>query len=386
MKIDIAKSDLEAALSTAGIAVSTSTELSAHYLFRVRDGKVEVLTQDIRVFARSTLICTFEGKEDEAFTVEAWRVDKWLSGIPDAVVKLSADGSGEVHISSGRSKTKLRSLDPSKFPFWDSLVKQAKTVGSLPPASLSKALSLTRWFISKDENAKPELCQIEAIDGVLWATDRRALSSVEIPALPELKIRISGKDVGALSKFLGLKQTQESDVEIKEASRPDADGGGACALFFRPDGCYLGVTRPTTKFPKLTVDRAAVDDATLKVNRKEFNSAVSVLSAGAPKNHESVTFNFDKKTSMVSLSMPCEAGGTDDYPLTLASVENPEKFASPFTVDFPYIKGVADAFGLDDMKFGVNARGEGGFISFRHSDEDPNSKGNRYFGVIVWRT
>ena len=114
----------------------------------------------------------------------------------------------------------------------------------------------------------------------------------------------------------------------------------------------------------------------------EFSKAISVLSASAPKGQEQVTFLYDPKTEVLSLSMPCEAGGTDEFPLEKTKVTGGDKFTTPFTVDYPYIKGIGATFGLDTIDFGIVAKGRGGFISFKHEE----GEGNRYFSVIVWRT
>ena len=385
MKIEVAKNDLEAAVAVVSMAVGSGSDISAHYLFRIRDGKVSLLSYNQRLFASSPLVCNVEGDEGGAFSVEAWRLDKWLAGVSDGVLTLTSEGSGDVQALGAKSKIRFRSLDPAKYPYWDELYSKAKVIGTIQPASLSRALDLTRWFVSADDTSKPELCQIEAISGILWATDRRALSSAEIPTLPDLNIRIPGKDVSAVMKFLGEKTTKERPVDIKEALREQDEGGGACAIFERPDGSYIGVTRPTTKFPKLNVDRDAPADAVLKVDLAELSAAISVLSAGAPKGHDAITFKYDKGAKSVSVSMPCEAGGADDYPLLLASVDAEDKFDSPFTVDYCFLKGIGSTFGLDTLDLGINRKGRGGFLSFSHTDTSEDGKGNRYYSVIVWR-
>jgi len=386
MKIEVAKADLESALAIAGIATATNgADLSTHYLFRLKDGQVEVLSASERVFARAPMVTSVEGDDGDAFTIEAWRLNKWISGVSDGVLKLSADGGGDVHASGPRSKVRFRSLDPSKFPYWDGLEASSEDVGTIDPRALSRALSVSRWFVSADDTSKPELCQVEAVDGVLWATDRRALSSVEMPLLPELNIRIPGKQVAAVVRFLNEKGSVETDITVRQASRSVDDGGGAHCTLVRADGAYVGVTRPTSSFPTLNVDREAEDDSKLEIDQAEFLSAIAVLTAGAPKGHESVTFSYDHKEKEVKLTMPCEAGGEDEYPLSLAKVTNGEKWVKPFTVDYPYINGIGSTFGLDSLTFGVNERGRGGFISFRHNDEE-GKNGNRYFSVIVWWT
>ena len=51
MNIEVAKSDLEDALKVTSTTVGSGTDLSSHYLFRLRGGKAEVLSYDMRVFS-----------------------------------------------------------------------------------------------------------------------------------------------------------------------------------------------------------------------------------------------------------------------------------------------------------------------------------------------
>jgi hypothetical protein len=385
MKIEVAKSDLDNALAVAGLALGSASDLSSHYLFRIRDGGVEVLTFDLRLFASAPVICNYEGDDGEAFTLEGWRLDKWVAGVADGVLKFSTGKDGEVTASSTRSKVRFRSLDPAKYPYMDELLKHSTVAGSIDPLSLARALSVSRWFVSADDTSKPELCQVEAVEGVLWATDRRALSSFKIEALPTLGIRIPGKDVPSIVRFLSDKRATDFPVEIKEVERPAADGGGASALFVRPDGSFLGVTRPLSTFPTLNVDRDAPPEVSVNLNVQEFQAAVAVLEAGAPKGHGSVTFSYDPTESVLKVSMPCDAGGENHYPLSGSSVEGADKFDTPFTVDYQYIKGLSTAFNLDVIPLGVTKRNRGGFVSFK-SEEGGDGNGTSYFAVIVWRT
>jgi hypothetical protein len=389
MKIEVAKSDLESALEVPRMAVGSGDDLTSHYLFRVKGGQVEVLTYDQRVFGYSRVQgAKVDADDDEAFTVDAWRLDKWLGAVQAAKpLILSSDGEGVVTVAGGRSKIRLRSLDPKKFRFWDGLYESAQEVGKIDPGSLARALTCSRWFVGADDTNKPELCQVEAVEGVLWATDRRALTSVEMPRLPDLAIRVPGGDVSRLVKFLTDKRTQEElSIEIRQAERPFEEGGGGCAFFHRPDGTYLGVMRPMSTFPTLNVDRDAEDQATLKINREEFNAALDVLLAGAPKGFPSVTFTHDTEKGVVTLQMPCEAGDVVTFPLQQVTVTNGDAWDSDFTIDYAYLKGIADTFKLTELDLGVNKRGRGGYVSFRYSDDEEDGKGNRYYSVIVWRT
>lgn len=378
MKIEIAKSDLDYALSTVRTTVGNGTDITAHYLFRTTEDGVEVLSQNLRVFSGATLTCTHEGKVGDAFTVEAWRLDKWVSGASDSVLTLTFDGSGgDVIAKSGKSSIRLRSLDPSKFPFWDKLKSSATKVGSTDPAQIIKALNLTKNFVSSDDTVKPELCQVESVNGTFWATDRKAVASVKV-AMEDLNLRIPSKDITPVTKFL----SNETEIDIYTSDR---DTAGSCVIFEKLSGHYLGVTKPTIQFPTLNLDVDKTPDCVVGLDMGELTAGISVLSASAPKGYESVTFTWDDENEKVVLSMPSIAGGEDTYPLSLANLTVNTSGFETFTIDYPYLKGIVNTFNLDTIDLGVNKLGRGGFSSFKYTDSADDDS-NAYYAVIVWRT
>jgi len=381
MNIAIAKSDLEEALKVSSLTVGSASDLSSHYLFRVMEGEVEMLSYDMRVFSRTPLRATVEG-EDGAFTVEAWRLDKWVSSVGDGVLSLKLGESGEVTAKGPRSKIKLRSLDASRFPYWDGLLSEAKTIGKIAPDVLYRALNLSKSFVSTDDTSRPEICQTEARSGVLQATNRRAVSSVTVRSLPSLNLRVPGKDLGMVLKFLSDKYTEENEVEVQEASRPAGAGGGACALFMRPDGSYVGVSRPTAEMPKLDISPEDTG-VSLALNVAEFNRALDVLLASAPKGHDGVEFRSED--GGLVLSMPSAAGGADSYPMIQSSQEGLGSTA--FSLDYGYIKSISELFNLASVDLSVHVRERGGYVSFVHEDEGgEDAEANAYYTVIVWRS
>ncbi len=380
MKIEVAKIDLESALAVSTLTVGSGTDLSSHYLFRKTDAGVEILSYDLRTFSGIPLKCNVDG--DDPFTVEAWRLDKWLSGVADGVLTITSDANGEVTAKGTKGRIRLRSLDPTKFPYWDRLYSEAKADGTISPSTLNRAINVSKCFVSTDDTQKPEICQIEAVNGTLWSTDRRALSHVRV-AMPELNMRIPGKDIPTVTKFLSLKDTLNGDVTLLTSERSANDGGGACAFIRRADGGYIGISRPNAPFPKLDVNPENDDESSFVLDLVDFKSAVSVLSASAPKNHETIRLRY--LDGRVVASMPSDAGGEDDYPLTVkGDIVNGDAFADGFTVGHNYLKSIADAFGVAELKLGVNRRGKGGFIGVRHKDP-VESGATDYFAVLVWK-
>jgi DNA polymerase III sliding clamp (beta) subunit (PCNA family) len=379
MKIEVAKVDLENALSVVFNTVSGSgSDLSAHFLFRHRGGTVEVLAYQNRTFSLAPVRCRVEGVDGESFTLEAWRLNKWLSGIGDVVVFLN-DENGEIKVSGGRSTIRLRSLDPSKFPFWDGTLSGAENRGTVSAVRLASAIGYAARFVSSEDTTRPEIAQIEVIDGALWSSDRRAVSIVKVNDLPESSLRVAGKDLPAVVKFLSAKPTVDGDVTVFETD--------SAVFFVRPDGAHVGAARPAVAFPRLKVDEAD-SEVWIQIPAEDFKDAINVLSASSTKGNERISFRTSLSGTSLSgqsiiLSMTSEAGGEDEYPIELSGSEGLEKFPEDgFTVDYGHLLGLISHFNLNSLDLEVFRKGKGGYVAFRRGVKNENS----YFSVIVWRT
>jgi len=278
--IKIAKSDLEAALKVVGNTVG-NTDLAGHYLFRVVGGKLTVLSQNNRIFSSCPIISTAD--EDVTFTVEAWRISNVVGATPNNSVLSFEPKNGEVRVVTDRGKIDLSSLDPSKFPFWDDILSAAKVTAVIASDRLKSALSHAKMFVSSDEQQAPQLCVAEFRDGVLYSTDKIAVSCIKVEGMEKSSLRVHGKDIGALTTF--LDSAKGSDVTILEHDR---------AFFVqRSDGAVFGETLFASKFPTLNgVDWNQSDDYTWDIFREEFDSNVDLLVSGAQRGDTKLSIAF----------------------------------------------------------------------------------------------
>jgi hypothetical protein len=253
-------------------------------------------------------------------------------------------------------------------------------MGEVAPAVLHRALSLSKNFVSSDDTNRPNICQIEANEGTLMATNRQVVSSILVRDLNNLSLRLKAKDIPTVLKFLSDKTTQDSDVELLEARREEG-GGEAALLVTRPDGSYIGVSRSTLAMPRLPIE-VEETDMRLNLDVTEFFGAIAVLLASAPKGHETV--KFASTDSALVISMPSDAGGEDEYPLITSTATGLGDLT--FSLDYSYLGAIVDQFDLDSISLGVHQRGRGGYVSFIYEDEGATEdSGNQYHTVIVWR-
>jgi len=378
MKIIVAKNDLEEALHVAGIGRGkVEGDLSAHYVFRIRDGGVEILSQNKnRICMRVPLNgCTSEGDDGSAMTLEGWRLEKWLKGVRNTnqALELSSDGNGKGELKAERTTITVQGLDPTLFPFFDEQLEEAQKTTTMTASKLSSAFSYAQHFIFSEETTKPEISQVEVMNSHLWATDKKSVTLISSENFGPSAFRVHGKDVPLVAQF--LSHGEDNDVEIKEHNR---------AVFFkRADGFVMCVTRPIAEFPSLNVKPDGDDDASWEVDCGELSSGIKCLEATAPRDNNVFCFSFSKDRDKVVMSVDSAAGSRDEYDLECISKENIDAIPDEgFFLNYSYLEKIMAHFpSMETLKLGINKRGKGGFVCFRNgSGEDLN-----YATVMVWK-
>jgi DNA polymerase III sliding clamp (beta) subunit (PCNA family) len=372
MKIRVAKPDLDEALRTAAFGiVGSGSDLSTHFLFRVYEGAVQVLTYGLTSNVGVPLKnCEHEGKDGDAFTVESWRLLRWVSAVADAALTLEHD-SGTVTLTSPRSTIRVASLDPSKFPFWDQVLAETKMTGKMKGSRLASILGYAKHFVADLETTKVEISQAEMRDGYLYATDKKAVTLVKIDGMDDAKLRIAGKNLPVALNFLGVRDDEE--IEILEHDN---------SMFFRgPDGAVLGLTRPLKPFPAMDIDVDLDEPCNWEVSAKDLNTAIRCLSASAAKDDTMVTFTFDTATKKAVAKVASASGHEDVYPIdTLSSAGEDQIPAAGFTVESSYLGRIMSHFGEKSLVFGIHERKRGGYTRLIHKDGE-----DVYLTVVVWR-
>jgi len=372
MKIKVLKTDLEAALQVAEIGIAgTGSDLSTHYLFLYRDDVLWIMSFDRRICAQFPLKCEVEGKDGDAFTIEGKRLNRWLGGVREEEITFENRGDGDIAISSQRSTIEIPSLDPSKFPVWEESLSKASPIATLASDRLASALTYAKNFISDKDSTRPEISQVEVIDGALWSTDKKAVSLISMGDLAESSMRIHGKDVPSVTKFLGLKETD--DVEILEGERN--------VFLRRGDGATIGASRPIASFPKLTIDRDGDDAIYWVIKKEELTAAIQCLTAAADWESTRLRFGFNADSGEVVVAVKTLSGKDNVYPITCIEAEGTDDLPDGgFWLDYPYLQDVINHFKGDTLRFGINSRGKGGYVRFRHLIDSDD-----FLTVVVWR-
>jgi len=380
MKIEVAKPDLETALQVVSIGTgSTGSDLTTHFVFRHRedDNSVEVLSNNNRIGCSMPIQgCKVSLSDDNnAFTVESWRLNKWVSAVEDAVLTLEFS-EGLVKATSPKGSVKFQSLDPSQFSYWDDTLGEIQKGLTVGAKRLHAALSHVKLFISDKDTTTPKLAVTEIANQSLQATDKGALAVVTIEELKSSNLRIHGKDLSQVLAFLG--QSGDENVDIKEHDR--------CLFIVRHDGGVLSVGRPPHPFPDITLDKKIGDPHEWTFRKDEIIGAVNALVASASKEERRLTLNIEK--NLIGFSMPSASG--EKVTLHLETQEKSTKEdATPipdkgFDIAYPYLLSLLGQWKAETVKFGINPQVKddkiiGGWVRFRE-DRD----GDDYLALLVW--
>lgn len=383
MKIEVAKPDLSAAIQVANIgALSSGTDLTSHFVFRCReDNQIEILSNNSRIGVSIPIAgckVTRETDSPDAFTVEAWRLSKWIAAVENAVLTLDFK-DGVVSAKSTRGQVKFQSKDPSAFAFWDETFSKSSTGFQIKAKRFHAALSHVRLFISDKDTTTPKLASTEILNESLQATDKGALAVVTIEELKKCTLRIHGKDLGQVLAFLSA--CGDEVVELREDER--------CLFIVRPDGGVMSVGRPLHAFPDINLDKKPDDPYWWILKVDDLQSAINALAAAAAKEDHCLNFSFEG--GMVQLSM--KSVSAEEKSIQMLEAQHGEDAAATvpmppegFDVSYMYLVRLLNQWRGETIRFGLNPqldkktkKSRGGYVRFRE-DRD----GDDYLTLLVW--
>lgn len=389
MHIEVAKRDLVDALKVAATAMTSvpNTPIESHYVFRVQDGKAEVLTSSKRTFCGTPLTCRVESGGDGAFTIEGWRLRQWLQAVGDVAISFEYK-DGMVEVSSPRGKMSFSSLDPSTYHYFDENVESAEVVATVNSARLGSVFAYLQPLILDRETTHAQMSLTEVHEGSLYATNIETMTVVrmtnpevdgETPlVLADSQMRIHVKDVKNIQSFLKL----DSDVAVEVLEDKDK-----CLMIRRPDGSVFGTARPQAAFPKFPdVSLDTKDDVYFTVSSDEITSAITWLLAGAKKDAEKVRARW--VDGSIVLSMEAQSGGEVKLPIELIEHDGLDDGMPPvgFKVLYSYINMLMQQFGADKVRFGVRPKRDEdgefngkGYLRLRHE-----AGGDTYQTLVAW--
>lgn len=295
--MSVSINDLRNALVCVRPCVANSAgDITSHYVFRPHESDgMAVYGWSGKIFAFAPISgTTYDGVE--AFTIEAKRLDQWVSTLNDSSVIEFTYEDGTVVAKAPRGKNIFQSLDPASFPWWDTIWESSEETGKVRADLFRSAINHSRPFICDDETKQPKLCVLECREGNLRCTDLTAMSQTAVPGIDNCTIRLHGKDLGALNGFLALQG--DGVVTIYETDRAQFFGA------LDGKGAVFGESRPLAVFPNVKVDGSYVEN--WELDKEEVLSAIRFLASGASWDDNTITLT--RANGEVTLSMASTTG------------------------------------------------------------------------------
>ena len=354
----VSTNDLQNALVSVRPCVANSAgDITSHYVFRPHeeDG-MAVYGWSGKTFAFAPINgTTYDGVD--AFTVEAKRLDQWLSTLSDSAVVEFTFTDGTVVAQAPRGKNIFQSLDPSTFPWWDTIWNAAEETGKVRADLFRAAINHSRPFICDDETKQPKICVLECRDGMLMSTDLTAMNRTSVPGLENCKIRLHGKDLGALNSFLALQS--DGEVTIYETDRAQFFGA------LDGKGAVFGESRPMAAFPNINVDTAYVENWDLDKN--EAISAIKFLASGASWDDNTLTLT--RTEDEIVFSMASTTGDVLEQTLVNTGIEDhTDTTEFSFKVSRLHLTRLLGLCAEDNVFLKINQNKKSGWIFIEEKD------------------
>lgn len=372
MELQVKKEDLAVAFDVSnGCAAGQGAMVTAHIVFRPNtDGTYSLLATNQRNFCEVPLKVAGEGSDVGTFTIEAKRLAMWFQGVPDgADITISIENKKVVAKTAG-GRAVFSSIDPSKFPYWDKALSEAKITGTIKASRLMALLTHARQFICDQDQRRPQICALQCRDGSMYSTDQIALSTLTSAPLANCGFRIHHKDVGNIIQF--LRVVGDDDVEVLEHDKFTA--------FRRADGALAASTKLADDFPTLKVNKDAVDPQWWAVGREELIRAVDFVTASA--EYDDTRLTVARNGDVIDLTMNSSLGDPTTVSVTLQNSEfngkDGEEVTS-FKVSNKHLKRVLTVLSGDHVKMGIQPKGRSGWIRFQEKQD-----GDDYQTLVTW--
>jgi DNA polymerase III sliding clamp (beta) subunit (PCNA family) len=370
MRLEFTKKDLQEAIDIASISLaSNGKDISSHYLFRVFNDTVEILTYSGRIFSSTPFKAKVENAIDHnQFTIEAKRLKMWLQSVNEGDALAFEFNGSHVKAISPKGTGKYQSQDTSLFPFWDTIFVDSKETITIESSRLHAALSYAKFFVSDQESRSPHLCVVEFKNGSLYASDQVSVCLVQMPGTAGSSLRVHGKDLSGVLNYLS---NFEDSVTVLEHER--------AAFIKSSTGHVFGISKFNSAFPELNIPIDSQDTQTWTFSKMDFLTGIQFLSSCAAWEDTKLTVEASGETKGMRLTMKSSGGDSVEYPVALAGFESQLGDSSSFQVSHPYLQKALSHFVGDTVSMGVNPKGKGGWLRFKETKGQDN-----YLTIVAW--
>ncbi len=281
----ISKNDLKETLSIAQATLGNGPDITSHFLFELVKGEVFVSACNLpRIYSSVPLkgvkVDQVENEDGDtvssfqSFTLEGKRVLQAIDAV-EGLLSIKIE-EGQVSIISDKGTVDLSSLDPTAFPPWREMLKDAQKQSEVPSSVLHDTLLTSKPFAHTDEGARGELAQVYIKDGMAFACDGFGLSMAKSESFKDLDVKFHIKDVSPAVKF--LKAHEGHSIEVSKSQK---------ASFLKSeDGAIFGLMDVDFDMPKPITEKyieafSWTPRRVWRIKNADFSNALKFLSSGA---------------------------------------------------------------------------------------------------------
>jgi len=268
----------------------------ANVLLSAGEGAVSVMATDLEVSVRSSL--TAQVEREGALSVSARKLHEIVRALPDAEVKVKADGENWATITCQQSRFRIMGLPKEDFPTLPMPGKDGKVTFSV---QLFKEMIQKVIFAVATDDAR------YALNGALLLVDKNSISLVSSDShrlafvrrplegsgpSTEMRVVIPHKALGEVSRI-----ADEVGGEIIFSMQENQ-------IFFEMGRCTLASRLLEGQFPSFEKVLPKGNDKKIELDRTSFGDAVRRVSLVASERNKAVKLALSKGRLEVSARNP----------------------------------------------------------------------------------
>lgn len=381
MEVRTTKEDLVNAVRVVSSTTSQSSmdaptfsgDLSSFYVFRKVGDAIEVFSYFGPLISKSRIVHSYLSGPDRCFAIESRRFNRWVSSISDGEVTITCGSS--IKVESVNGSVSFPSVDTSNYPWWDAMLENSALVGSFESSRIDRALDFSKTFIMKEESKvkRNDLCSCEFAGtdpAMLYSTNQMAMSIILLKGFEKSSIRIQGKDIPNIRRFLSFCK---GPVKVYEHDS---------AMFIESDDSVIGAMKSSVGLPKITAkDPYESAEAVVVFRKEDIIQAINILSSSTPDDNKKMSISIESADNIV-VSMPSIIG--NDLSLSIRCLgltvkDGGSKYPKKFGLKYDYFLEVIRKMRGDVIDMAVKSVEKSGYISFKEDDG-----GDSFTALIGW--
>lgn len=370
LELELSKKDFDVCITNNSITVGAGTDIFCSFVFVVKNDMLHIYSSNGRAGILSKInLLQDASREDVVFAVEAWRVRSWSSVSSSDIFTFQYD-KGSLTLKDNLGSVTFPCSSADLFPFWDKTFEDAQdSKERVSSEFLKKAFTFVKPFIADSESDRPEIAVTESSNGVLSATNALVLASVRSEVFDRIPMRVHGKDLSTLLKFLATCKGEP--VEVYPSDK---------ALFIEKEGgTIFTLARPSVPMKKLVVPDEK--HMFVSVENKKFVQGIKKLASALPKDEDKIYLRIKGNDLVLS-------DGTDKNEMSIPCSVEKHKGELPddgFSFTFEYLLKILSFYDIEPLKMGIilyekDEQILGGMVCVEDEKDDA-----KYTSDLVWQ-